>query len=278
MKYIVGLTIKEIINKRILHLGLILTLIFLVVYGAGLHYCIKDYSRSGVQYLIVQQIGYQLMCLGWYMATFLSGALAIMMGAGSVSREIETGTILSLASRPLSRSAILMGKYIAYTLITALYSILLTISITYLAIYYFKLPIHPVNLLISVALFILLPLLLLSVTHLSSVSLSTMATGVIGFMLFAVAVIGGFIEQIGALIDNTGLLNVGVVSSLILPADSIYRLAVSHAGGTIGYQMIANFGPFGTTSTPSNWMLLYTLLYIALTLGLAIRKFSRRDL
>ncbi|WP_258361073.1 hypothetical protein [Moorella sulfitireducens (nom. illeg.)] len=37
-------------------------------------------------------------------------------------------------------------------------------------------------------------------------------------------------------------------------------------------------GPFGCHSTPSNWMLLYTLVYIVVLLALAVYSFNRRDI
>jgi ABC-type transport system involved in multi-copper enzyme maturation permease subunit len=86
-----------------------------------------------------QQLGYQFLTLGWYMSTFLAGALAILSGTGSISHEVETGTILSLASKPIPRGSILAGKFLAYTLVTSLYSGLLVGTVTVLAKSYFKL-------------------------------------------------------------------------------------------------------------------------------------------
>jgi hypothetical protein len=96
-------------------------------------------------------------------------------------------------------------------------------------------------------------------------------------MLFAVAIIGGFIEQLGAIMQNLSMVNVGVVSSLIMPSDAIYRLAVSIAVGPMGKSSIAVFGPFGAASTPSAVMLIYSLIYIFVMILLAIRFFNKRD-
>ena len=225
-----------------------------------------------------QQIGYQMLSMGWYISTFLCGALAILTGSGSLSSEIESGTILGLASKPISRPAIVGGKFLAYSFVTAVYSAVLAGAITLLAGYFFKLQLDPIALLSGIGLFMLFPVLLLALAHLGSARFSTLATGVVTFMLFALAIIGGFIEQIGAMMHNASMVNVGVVSSLLIPSDAIYRLAVSVTAGPMGKSSIASFGPFGATSVPSTAMLLYALAYIIIVMAFAFRFFGKRDL
>lgn len=278
MKNIIRISLKEIMSKRILHMGIILTIAYLFFYGLGLHYVVKDHAWGGVQFWYMQEMGYQFLTLGLYISTFLSGALAILGGAGSISHEIENGTILALASRPLSRQSIVLGKFIAYGAVTAIYSAILVLAVSILVEYYFKLLIDPFSLLKVVIIFMLFPIVILSFTHFISSLLSTLATGVTSFMLFTVAIIGGFIEQMGAMMGNVALVNIGIVSSLLMPTDAIYRLAVSRVGGLIGQGAIADFGPFGTASTPSLWMLVYALVYIAVMIFLAVHFFKERDL
>ena len=259
-------------------MGVVLTLIYLLIYYIVLHYLVKDlaYINSN-QFWYKQQIGYQFLTMGWYVSTFLLGALSIMLGAGSIAGEIESGTILSLASRPFTRRTILLGKYLAYSLVTALYSMVLLGSIAGMVIYYFKLNILPGAVLSGLLVFMLFPMVLLAVAHLFSAVMSTLATGVITFMFFIIAIIGGFMEQIGVMINNNALINTGVITSLIMPCDAIYRMAVAKIAGSIGGSFIVNFGPFGVTSTPSIWMLVYALVYLLAMLALAICCFNKRD-
>lgn len=278
MYNIIKLTIKEIFNKRILHIGIILTIVYLLIYCLGLHFVAKDQSFAAQQMWFMQQAGYQIMTLGWYMSTFLAGALAIMAGIGSISGEIENGTMLSLASKPLSRRAIMGGKFLAYSLVTALYSGVMVGTISLVARHYFKLVLEPAAVLSGILLFMLFPIVLLAVAHLGSVLMSTLATGISTFMLFTVGIIGGFMEQIGAMIGNHAMINIGVISSLLIPCDAIYRMAVSQTGGMLGSSFIINFGPFGTASPPSIWMLVYALIYIAVMLILAMYFFEKKDL
>jgi Cu-processing system permease protein len=276
---IMKLTLKEIFNKRILHIGIILTIVYLLVYCLGLHYIARDQvGGQGARLWFTQQAGYQIMTLGWYMSTFLAGALAIMAGIGSISGEIENGTMLSLVSKPLSRRAIVGGKFLAYSMVTAIYSAVMVGTISLLARYYFKLVMNPGAILTGILLFMLFPVVLLAVAHLGSTLMSTLTNGITTFMLFTVGIIGGFMEQIGALIGNHAMINIGVVSSLLIPCDAIYRMAVTRTGGMLGSSFIVNFGPFGGASTPSIWMLVYALIYIAVMIILAIYFFEKKDL
>lgn len=275
MIQVMKLSLKEMVNKRIFSLGIVLSMIYLLIYAIGLHYMALGGMRGGDWY--AQQVGYQILCLGWYISTFMVGTLAILVGAGSISREIETGTVLSLASKPISRSNILIGKYCAYSLMTICYSIILLASVAFLVRYFFHLALNPLNLLQGLLIFSLFPMLLLAVAHLLSSRLSTIASGAISFMLYAVAIIGGFIEQLGAILSNPGMINIGVISSLLMPSDAVYRMSIYYTGGLLGKGAIAEFGPFGASSIPSNGMLIYAILYVILILGLANAAFNRRD-
>lgn len=271
------LTLKEIARKRVFLVGLLLTVLYLALFALALHYATKDAISGNLAPFMLKQMGYQFMCMGWYLSTFLVGTLVIMIASGGLAQEIESGTILGLASRPLSRGAILSGKFLAFLLTSIIYSVILLTSIALLCNHAFQLLLPVSGLFLGVLIFLLFPLVLLAVTFLGSSALSTMATGVACFFLFALAIVGGFIEQIGAILHNTSLINVGIAGSLIIPSDSVYRLAIHHAGGELGSMPIAGFGPFGTASLPSTWMLVYTIIYIVVLLTLAWRKFNQRD-
>ena len=45
------------------------------------------------------------------------------------------------------------------------------------------------------------------------------------FGLWGLAFIGGFVEQIGALVRNPSVVNIGIISSLILPTEAVFRRA-----------------------------------------------------
>jgi hypothetical protein len=119
-------------------------------------------------------------------------------------------------------------------------------------------------------------LLLLSVTFRAGASLATLATGVVAFGLHVLAFLGGWVEEIGSLAQSPMAVNIGVVVSLVIPSESLWRRAASDLQGPL----IGGIGrsPFTAGSVPSEWMVFYAGLYLAVALALALRAFSRRDL
>jgi hypothetical protein len=76
------------------------------------------------------------------------------------------------------------------------------------------------------------------------------------------------------------MINIGIVSSLVLPVDALYRRAVfvllSNTGNLLG--SLQAIGPFGSVSVPSQAMVVYAWVYLVGCLLLAVRSFKRRDI
>jgi hypothetical protein len=89
--------------------------------------------------------------------------------------------------------------------------------------------------------------------------------------------LGGLLELIGSLLNIQTLINVGVITSLILPSDVIWRLT----SGIIQPNSNLRFDspiPIAVSSPPSNAMVVYAVAYVFAMLGGAVFVFSRRDL
>lgn len=276
-------TFREAWRKKVVLVVGVLTLGFLVLYGTGLHFIGQRYSRNWHADPLAQMQAILLFVLGVYFAGFLTAGLSVMSAVGSISSEIENGTLYTLATRPLSRSSLLLGKFAGQAAMLTIYAALFFVALTGVARWQLGLRIP--GLLPGLGLFILEPLVLLAVTMLGTTRLPTMANGILVFALYALAVVGGMIEQVGALLDSTSAVYAGVITSLLLPADSLYRRLVAEvveklpASSGIGFfNPQAFLGPFGSLSTPSDWMIIYTVLYIVLALAAAVYLFDRRDI
>jgi hypothetical protein len=120
-------------------------------------------------------------------------------------------------------------------------------------------------------------MLMLSISLMGGALLSTLANGVLVFGLFGIAFVGGWIEQFGSLIGNQAAINIGIVSSLILPSEALWRRAAYEMRSPL--VAAVGFSPFTSgSSVPSPFMILYALLFLAATLALAVSLFGRRDL
>jgi hypothetical protein len=103
-----------------------------------------------------------------------------------------------------------------------------------------------------------------------------LANGVLVFGLYGLAFIGGWIEHIGSLINNQTAVNIGIISSLIIPSEALWKRAAFEMSSPLARTM--GFSPFSSPSVPSPMMIWYAIFYTLGALLLAIRFFSKRDL
>ena len=129
----------------------------------------------------------------------------------------------------------------------------------------------------GIALMGLQVLIILSVTIYGGTRLSTLANGVLSFMLFGIAFLGGWIEQIGALFENETAVDIGIFTSLLMPTEIMWKKAL-----TLFQPRFTNTpflaGPFAISSQPSDLMTIYAIGYGIVLLLRALGSFSRRDL
>ena len=95
------------------------------------------------------------------------------------------------------------------------------------------------------------------------------------FGLYGIAFLGGWIEQFGALLNNQTAINIGVICSLIMPGEALWKRAAYEMQSPVVAAL--DFSPFTTNSVPSPLMILYAGIFMFVSLYLAIRQFSRRD-
>ena len=82
----------------------------------------------------------------------------------------------------------------------------------------------PPNAAFGVSLMLLEGALFVTISIAAGTRLSTLANGVLGFGLFGLAFIGGWMEQIGTVLGNGTTRNVGIVASLVVPSESLWQV------------------------------------------------------
>jgi hypothetical protein len=145
-----------------------------------------------------------------------------------------------------------------------------------LAVAYMVAGYAPPNLWQGVSLLWLNAMLFLSISLWGGSFLSTLANGTVAFGLYGVAFVGGWVEQIGAFLGNQVAVNIGIVSSLIIPGEALWRRTAYLMQSPLA--VASGFSPFTSASAPSPLMVYYATFYAALMLAWAVRLFSRRDL
>ena len=269
------LTFREARRSKILWTALGLGLAFIALYTVGFYYIHQETVRYSNGRDVTLDAGFNFVVMaGLYVISFLGVMLAVLTSVGTISGEITSHTIQALATKPLRRAAILLGKWLGLALMLTSYIILLSggIILATWAISGYLLP----NALPGMVLIAFQALIMLSLSILGGTRLSTVANGVLAFMLYGLAFVGGWIEQFGSLMHNETAVDIGIVSSLLVPSEAMWKMAANimqpPAVGVLG------ISPFSMTVAPSMAMLVYAFVYTVALIGLAGYSFSRRDL
>jgi Cu-processing system permease protein len=128
----------------------------------------------------------------------------------------------------------------------------------------------------AVALMILQGTVLLSVVVAGGARLTTIANGMIAFGFYSVAVVGGWIEQIGVMMGDSGARYIGTAISLVSPTDALWRRAVYLLQPPVMAQV--SMTPFSPASVPSVAMIWWAVAFAAGALALAAIWFEKRSL
>ncbi|MCL4559034.1 MAG: ABC transporter permease [Chloroflexi bacterium] len=270
------LTFREASRRKILLAAVLLGVVFLVVFGIGFSVILNDYKahtyRASAS--VLEQGENLILMAGLYAVNFLTVMMTVLTSVDTISGEINTGTIHTLVSKPVPRWQIILGKWLGFVILLTLYLIMMAGGVfltSYLVSGY--MPPNPVA---GMVLLWLNAILLLSVSFWGGTRLSTLANGVMVFGLFGVAFVGGWVEQIGAFFQNQTAINIGIISSLILPTDALWKRAAFEMQTSISNAL--GLTPFSSSSVPSPIMVVYAVLYLVVALALGVRAFQRRDL
>ena len=273
---IAKLTFREASRRKIALTAGLLGLAFLAVYNIGFYF-VRSQPFGFPSAAMAQREAINLLLMaGLYAANFMTGVMSVLVSADSLAGEINSGAIHAIVSKPIRRSEIVMGKWVGFAGLLALYVLLLAggliLSVGLQANFY---PPNPFG---GIGLMYLETLLVMSITLAFSSGLSTLATGAAVFGMYGIAFLGGWVEQIGAILKSQSAVDVGVLASLIMPSESLWRRAAYEMTSPL-LRTLGNFNPFGGgASVPSPLMIAYAALFAMAALALAIRTFLKRDL
>lgn len=281
---ITWLTFHEALRRRMVLAALVLGAIFVLVYDLGLLFLMKDAQAHTVNLGVISRVTLTqvysfLVTIGLYVVHFLAIMLTIFASVDTISGEIKSHTMQTLVTKPVRRWEVVFGKWLGYAVMISAYLAFLGGGI-FLSIYAITGYLPP-NVLPSMLLLVLEALVLLSLSLLFGTRLSTLTNGVVLFMLYGLAFIGAWIEQFGSLLQSHAATNVGIVTSLLMPVESLWSLAAYMMEPPILHDLPSGLrmSPLmGTASVPSTAMVVYAVSYAAIALALAMRAFSRRDL
>jgi ABC-type transport system involved in multi-copper enzyme maturation permease subunit len=274
------MTFREAIRRRIVLTGLVLGVLFLIVYSVGFRMIFTEISRESFRdntpfaRVALKEMSNFLLLAGLYAVAFLSVAMGALLSADTLAGEISSGTIQTIVTKPLRRSDVVLGKWLGFAGLLALYLLLMSGGVV-LSVF-LQSGFLPRNLLPGLALIYLEALLVMTFSLACSSAMPALATGGTVFGLYGLAFIGGWIEQIGSVFRNQTAVQVGIATSLLFPTEAIWRRATFEMQSALG--AVLQMTPFVTLSVPNLLMVVYAVLYLLISLAAAVRIFQNRDI
>ncbi|MGA3087044.1 MAG: ABC transporter permease [Terriglobales bacterium] len=269
-----AVTFREASRKKILWMALAAGAAFLVLFATGLHFQGKDFAAHGMSPVLRREITFAMLTMGLYAVDLLAVLMTILTSVDTLSGEIASGTIQAVATKPVARWQVLIGKWLGFVAMLTAYIAFMVGGVN--VVTYAIAGVIARHLVRGCFLIWMESLILLSVTFAFATYFSTLTSGVLALGLHGLAFLGGWIEQFGALTQTQRAVRVGVIASVLMPSESLWRRAAFEMQSPLANAM--RISPFSTLSVPSTAMIVYAAIYMGVALALAIRRFSQRDL
>ncbi len=273
---IAATTVHQAVRRKLVLMAAVACGGFLLLYGLAFAAAMANANNviNAASRLIQREAASSFMLLGLYAADLLTATIAILAASDTISGEIASGAMQTLASKPVARWQIFLGKWVGFVLLlTALLAVLQGgVMLIAWGFTGYSAP----NVASGLGLLWLEMVVLVTITLLWGTRLSTLANGVLSLGLFGLAFLGGWIEQLGAVTQHVRVVQIGIVASLIMPSEARWRRAAFDMRSPLSAAV--NFGPFTWASVPSGLMVVYAAAYAALALMLGLRSFATRDL
>lgn len=272
---IAEMTLREAARKKVLWLALAGGAAFLALFGTGLHFQMQALARQ-MPPVLRGAAANTLLLIGLYGADLLTVIMTVLVSADTLSGEIASGTIQAVATKPIERWELVTGKWLGCLAIVTLYLLVIVGGTAGLG--WWIGGARAEHLATGAGLIWLESAVVLTLTLLFGTMLSTLATAVLVLGLHGLAFLGGWTEQMGALVHSERAATVGILASVVMPSEALWRRAVyvmrSPLVSALGLGPMANLG----ASVPSRAMVGYAVVYMAAAFALALVRFGRRDL
>ena len=281
---IAGHALRESLRRRVFLVVLILTIVFLALYGVGVAQVVPEIEGhlagedpSGI---LDRRIvaGATLVGLAMFGTLFLGTVLAVFLTLGAVRGDADRGLLQPLVVRPVGRAALLVARFLAAASVAAVYVCLVyaatLVETGLIADWWPSRPLVPALALAAAV------TIVAAVSLFGSVHLSATANGIAVFMLFGAGLVAGLLGQVGEALASERLIDAARIATWALPFEALYQagLAALTADTTGISEVVVRLGPFGGAQDGSPALVVWVLAYLAMIGVAAVVSFRRRDL
>ncbi len=264
------LTFLEARRRKLFWIILAVGLLSLFLFALGFYFIDRELRTSETAIQIA--VRSTLLLVGLYGVNTLSVTLGVLISVDTISGEIASGTIQTIATKPLRRWEIVVGKWLGLATMLAVFVLGMAggmiVSVWAISGYL------PSRLWEGMGLMILEGWVFLSLSLLGGTYLPPLGNGVVVLMLYGLDFVAGWIGQIGDRLSNATAATIGTVVRFLVPGEAMWQ----RAAHVMEPASLFGLTPFTIGDDPGASMVVYTLFYLAAVLGVTVYLFGRRDL
>jgi len=271
------LTLREAWRSKLLALAFGLTLLYIGLVAWGVSKLV-EHSRNPLNTLASSAA---LEVLAFFLGSFMVTLLAVFVAGHSTRQEAESGLLQAILTKPIRRFDVVAGRWLGSAMLLAAYVALFSAGVV--AAVGLQVGYYPPSATLAGALLLLEGLVVLSLRILFGSFLGTLASGIAPLMVYGLGWMGGMVEQAGSVLHIASMATGGVITSLVVPTDVLWRGAsyyllpevarlASEAGADLG-----NGNPVVSLTPIAGPMVLWAAAYVVAMFAIGTRIFSRRD-
>jgi len=282
LRTIAGYALREAVRRKVLVVVVVLTVGFLAAYAFGSNEAFNEVARQratgGIDIDDQVLTGSTLLGLSMFVTLFLGTVLAVFVTLNAVRGDAERGLLQPLVVRPVGRTTLLLGRFLAAVAVCVPYVVIVyATAVALMGATGGYWPDRPAagGIALAAAVTIVVGLALVGTTLLSST-----ANGIAIFMIFGAGLAAGLMGQIGDALNSSTLVQISSIASWLLPFEALYQnglhaLTADIQGAT---GVIVQLGPFGGAQKAGPLLYPYAIGYLVAAGLLATRIFARADL
>ena len=216
-----------------------------------------------------------------FMFSFVVALSASAIASPAISGEIDSGVLHAIATRPVRRAEILLGKWLGLAGLLAAYTAVVC-GLEYVVVDWSSGYLAPDP--VPAAAFLFLEgTALATLVLLLSTRLPALAAGVIGVAVFGIAWLAGVVGTLGGAFHVTSLDTAGKIMAYLVPTNGLWQAAVYYLEPqSYIFQQIATQNergdPLFAATAPSAGYLAWAGVWFVIVLGAGVISFGRREL
>ncbi|MGI8715381.1 MAG: ABC transporter permease subunit [Solirubrobacteraceae bacterium] len=274
---IAALTIKEAVRRRLLFAFVAITVVIVGLSAWGFDRLSHSRSlTSGETNLAVPEA----LVLFMFMFSFILALSASAIASPSISSKVESGVLMTIVTRPVRRTEVLLGKWLGLATLLAGYAsgvCVLEFGVVRLTSGFVPPSPLPAGLYLFAE-----GALLLTLALLLSTRIPVIAADIIGVAVFGAGWLAGVVGTLGTGFNIAARRTVGQIGRLLLPTDGLWHAAIYYLQpASLIAKQLNNAGrgdQFYAQGAPSVAYLLWVTCWFLIVLIAAIASFERREL